>query len=190
MDRESEAEAEDEINTLIEKLSSSGIEFRKTTSEIIFKRLSRQFAKEGQQITRESLLTNILPVGFNETHWDALEQIGFKIPGLRRSKVFYYLKTTYLVIAFCTLVILTITNFKLVFVVWGLPIFGMITMVIFSPVLVFMLLFKRRHLPCDTVGELIDQIISVNWTDLISNDKQMFKDLVRQEEELSKRVSN
>jgi hypothetical protein len=52
-----------------------------------------------------------------------------------------------------------------------------------------MLAFKRRYFPCDTVDDLIDQIISVNWTDLITDDKKLFKDIVRQENEFGERAS-
>lgn len=112
-----------------------------------------------------------------------------KIPGLQRAKTFDYLTVTYLIIAFGALFIFSILNLDLVFVVWGFPIFGFIITLTASPMLLFMLVFKRRHFPCDTVDDLVDQIISVNWTDLITDDKKLFKDIVRQENEFVDRAS-
>jgi hypothetical protein len=181
--------AKEEIDSLIKKLSSSAIEFRNTTGEIIFKRLRRFFQTKQRQITRDSRLKDIFPDNFNEEDWDELEKIGMKIPGLQRTKTFDYLTTTYLSIAFGSLSIFSILNLDLVFVVWGLPIFGFIITLTASPMLLFMLVFKRRHFPCDTVDDLVDQIISVNWTDLITDDKKLFKDIVRQENEFGDRAS-
>jgi hypothetical protein len=179
----------EEIDLLIEKISSSAIEFRNTTSDIIFKRLRRLFQTKQKQITRDSRLKEIFPDNFNETDWEELEKIGLKIPGLQRAKTYDYLSVTYLIIAFGALFIFSILNFDLVFAVWGLPIFGFILTLTGSPILLFMLVFKRRYFPCDTVDDLIDRIISVNWTDLITDDKKLFKDIARQENEVGDRAS-
>lgn len=178
-----------EIDSLIEKLSSSAMEFRNTTGDIIFKRLGRLFQSKEKQITRDSRLKDIFPENFNETDWNELGKIGFRIPGLQRAKTFDYLSTTYLIIAFGGLFIFLILNLDLIFIVWGLPIFGFILTLTGSPMLLFMLVFKRRHFPCDTVENLVDQIISVNWTDLVTDDKKMFKEIVRQENEFGGRAS-
>jgi hypothetical protein len=179
----------EEIDSMIEKLSNSAIEFRNTAGDIIFKRLSRLFQTKQKQVTRYSRIKDIFPDNFNEADWDELEKIGLRIPGLQRAKTFDYLSMTYLIVAFGTLLIFSILNLDLVFIVWGLPILGFIATLTVSPLLVFMLVFKRRHFPCDTVDELVDQIISVNWTDLITDDKKLFKDIVRQENEFGDRAS-
>jgi hypothetical protein len=179
----------EEIDSLIEKLSGSAIEFRNTTGDIIFKRLRRLFETKQKQITRDSRLEDIFPDNFNEADWDELEKIGLRIPGLQRAKKFDYLSVTYLIIAFGGLFIFSILNLDLVFIVWGLPIFGFIVTLTASPMLLFMLVFKRRHFPCDTVDDLVNQIISVNWTDLITDDKKMFKEIARQENEFGERAS-
>ena len=191
MDRELTKDNKDneEIDTLIEKLSSSAVEFRNTTGDIIFKRLRRLFQIKQKQITRDSRLKEIFPNNFNETDWDKLEKVGLKIPGLQRAKAYDYLSMTYLILALGSLFVFSILNLDLVFVVWGLPIFGIILTLTCCPILLFMLVFKRRHFPCDTVDELVDQIISVNWTDLITDDKKLFKEIVRQENEFGDRAS-
>lgn len=191
MDREltEDKKEREEIDSLIEKLSSSATEFRNTTGDIIFKRLRRLFQTKQKQATRDSRLKDIFPVNFNEADWDELEKIGLRIPGLQRAKTFDYLSVTYVIVAFGTLLIFSILNLDFVFMVWGLPILGFIVTLTASPILLFMLLFKRRHFPCDTVDELVDQIISVNWTDLITDDKKLFKEIVRQENEFGDRAS-
>ena len=181
--------AKEEIDSLIEKLSSSAIGFRNTAGDIIFKRLRRFFQTKQKQITRDSRLKEIFPDNFTETDWYELERVGLKIPGLHRAKAYDYLSVTYLIIAFGTLFIFSILNLDLVFAVWGLPILGFIITLTGSPVLLFMLVFKRRYFPCDTIEDLIDLIISVNWTDLITDDKKLFKDIVRQENEFGDRAS-
>lgn len=191
MDREltEDNKTKEEIDSLIDKLSSSAIEFRNTIGDIIFKRLRRVFQSKQKQLTRDSRLKDIFPDKFNEADWDELEKIGLRIPGLQRAKTFDYLSVTYLIVAFGTLLIFSILNLDLVFIVWGIPILGFIVTLTASPMLLFMLVFKRRHFPCDTVDELVDQIISVNWTDLISDDKKLFKEILRQENEYGDRAS-
>lgn len=191
MDREltNDNKENEEIESLIEKISSSAIQFRNTTGDVIFKRLARFFQKKQKQITRDSRLEEIFPKTFSEADWYELEKIGLKIPGLQRAKAFDYLSVTYLIIAFGVLFVFSILNLDLVFVVWGLPVFGILVTLTGSPVLLFMLIFKRRHFPCESIDNLIDQIISVNWTDLMTDDKKLFKEIVRQENELGERAS-
>ncbi len=179
----------EEIDSMIEKLSSSAIEFRNTAGDIIFKRLRRLFQTKQKQVARDSRIKDIFPHNFNEADGEELEKIGLRIPGLRRAKTFDYLSVTYLIVAFGTLLIFSILNLDLVFIVWGLPILGFNATLTASPLLLFMLVFKRRHFPCDTLDELVDQIISANWTDLITDDKKLFKDIVRQENEFGDRAS-
>lgn len=178
-----------EIDSLIEKLSSSAIECRNTAGDIILKRLRRLFQTKQKQVTRDSRLKDIFPGNFSEADWDELEKIGLRIPGLQRAKTFDYLSLTYLIVAFGTLLIFSTLNLDLVFIGWGLPILGFIVTLTASPMLLLMLVFKRRHFPCDTVDELVDQIVSVNWRDLITDDKKLFKEIVRQESEFRDRAS-
>jgi hypothetical protein len=191
MDREplKDNKQEIDIDLLIEKLSNSAIGFRNTTGDIIFKRLRRLFQAKQKQITRDSRLKEIFPESFNEADWKELEKIGLRIPELKRSKTFDYLSVTYLAGAFGSLLIFSILNLNLVFVVWGLPIFGFIMTLAASPMLLFLLVFKRQHFPCDTVQNLVDQIISANWTDLITDDKKLFKEILQQESEYEKRIN-
>jgi hypothetical protein len=179
----------EEIDSLIEKLSSSAIEYRNATGDIIFKRLRRLFRTKQKEITRDSRLKEIFSKNFTEWEWEKLEKIGLKIPGLQRAKAYNYLSLTYLIVALGSLFVFSILNLDLVFIVWGLPIFGIILILTCSPIPLFMLVFKRRNFPCDTVDELVDQIISVNWTDLITDDKKLFKEIVRQENEFGGRAS-
>jgi hypothetical protein len=177
------------VRTLIDKLSSSAIEFRRSIYDIIFKRLSRFFAKKNKSITSDTQLKELFGTNFTEADWEELHDIGLKIPGLQRAKLFDHLTWIYFAIAFITLVTLTIKNIELVFAVWGLPILGGVITLAISPLILFMMLFKRRHLPCDTIDDLIESIISANWTELLTDDKRLFKELVREEEDWRRRAS-
>lgn len=179
----------EEIDALIEKISGSSIEFRHTTGDIIFKRLGRFFQTKQKEITRDSRLKEMFSDNFNAMDWHELERIGLKIPGLQRAKMYNYLSIIYLIVSHGALFIFSILNLDLVFAVWGFPILGFIMTLTASPMLLFMLLFKRRYFPCDTIDDLIDQIISANWTDLMTDDKKLFKEIVRQENEFANRAS-
>ena len=191
MDKEltKDGKENEEIDALIEKLSSSAIEFRNATGNIIFNRLRRLFQSKEKQITSDTRLQEIFPENCTEGDWVELEKIGLKIPGLKRAKAYSHISVIYLIVALGSLFVFSILNLDLVFVVWGLPIFGFILTLTCCPILLFMLIFKRRHFPCETVDSLIDQIIAANWTDLITEDKKLFKDIVRQENEFGERTS-
>jgi len=161
MDKESTADQK-EIDSLIDKLSGSGIEFRKSIYEVIFNRLKRFFRTKNKTIKKDTQLKELFGSSFTEADWEELHDIGLKIPELQRSKVFNYLTWIYFVVVFITLVTLAFKNFELVFAVWGLPILGGIITLSVSPLILFMMLFKRRHLPCDNIDNLIENIISVN----------------------------
>jgi len=181
--------ASEELDSLMEKLSTSAIEFRRTTSNIIFERLRRLFQSMNKEISKDSKLKEIFPDNFTQADWDELQRIGLKIPGLRRTKVFDYLAVTYLIVALGSLLVFSILNLDLIFAVWGLPIFGFTIVLAGSPILLLTLVFKRRYFPSETIDKLVDQIVSVNWTDLLNDDKRMFKEIVRQENEFANRAS-
>ena|SRR5690606_35756101 len=119
MDRElnTDNKQNEEIDSLIEKLSGSAIEFRNTASAIIFKRLRRLLQTKQKQITRESRLKEIFSHNVSEEDWDELKIIGLKIPVLQRAKMFNYLLVIYLIVAFGVLFIFSILNWNLVFAV-------------------------------------------------------------------------
>lgn len=171
-----------EVDSLIDKLAGSAIEFRKSIYDIIFNRVSRFFGKKNKVITSDTQLKELFRSNFTEADWEELHDVGLKIPGLQRAKLFDHLTWIYFAIAFVTLVTLTIKNIEVVFAVWGLPILGGIITLSISPLILFMMLFKRRHLPCDTIDDLVESIISANWTELLTDDKRLFKELVREEE--------
>jgi hypothetical protein len=178
-----------EVDSLIDKLSGSAIEFRKSIYDIVFQRLSRFFRTKNKEIAKDTRLKDIFNSNFTEADWEELRNIGLRIPGLQRAKLFEHLTLTYFIAAFVTLVTLAIKNFELVFAVWGLPVLGIIITLTCSPLLLFMMIFKRRYLPCDTIDNLVESIISLNWTELLTDDKSLFKELVREEEDYRRRAS-
>jgi hypothetical protein len=178
----------EEIDRLIHKVWNSALEFRNAIREIIFIRLHRFFGKMNKEIKTDTDLKLLFKGDVTELEWEELKEIGLRIPGLERAKVFERISVVYGIAALIALMILAVKNLELLFVLWGLPIFGLFLLAL-SPLVLLMMLFKRRHLPCDNVDQLIEMIISLNWTDLLTDDKRLFKMLIRQEEEWKKRAS-
>lgn len=193
MNAEAEAQSQEkalrEIDLLIKKVSNSTSDFRESVREIIFIRLHRFFERRNKQAKWDTELKLLLGDNVAESEWDELRELGLKIPMLERAKSFEKISIGYCIAALIVLVILTIRNLDLLFVVWGLPIFGGAILIVLSPLLLLMKFFKRRHLPSETIDEFIELIISANWTDLVADDKRLFKMLVREEEEWKKRIS-
>jgi hypothetical protein len=172
----------DQIDSLIETFSNPEMELRTLIYLAIYRRINKFFKTKNKHITRDTKLKTILESNFTEAHWEELNKIGLRIPMLQEPKFYDLLILTYLAIVFITLITLAFKNYELVFVVWGLPIIGIVIAVTCSPLLLLLFLFKRKRLPCDTVDELIEQIISINWTELMSDDKKLLKELARDKE--------
>lgn len=172
---------QEKIDLLIKEISNSAIEFRTSAYTAIFKRLQKFFARKNKNITRDTELIDILGTNFSQAEWKELNQIGLRMPELQRSKLFDKVTWIYLILAGLTFLVLAIKNYEFIFVLWGFPIIGIITTVIFSPIILFLFIFKRSHLPCDTIDELIEIIISINWTDLVSDEKKLLKEIIKKD---------
>ena len=181
-----------EIERQIEEKSSSAIEFRKSIDGIVFGRLKDFFKRKDKKISRDSSLKDLLGKQFAPSDWYDLESIDLRIPKLRRHKAFSYVTATYVLTAVITWTIVVLTNLETLFIVWSLPL-GVVASVMFiltfSPILGFMALFKKRLLPVDNIDQLVDGIIAENWSDLLINDKRLFKEILQQELTGEKRAS-
>ena len=82
-----------EIEKQIKKISSSAIEFRKSIDKIIFARLNDFFRAKGIEISRDSKIADLPGKEFTPSDWYELEDIGLRIPELRRHKAFNYVTT-------------------------------------------------------------------------------------------------
>lgn len=172
------------IEKQIEELSSSAIEFRKSIDKIIFSRLKDFFKTKGREISRESKIVDILDKQFTPSDWYELEDIGLRIPELRRHKAFSYVTTTYVFTAIIIWLVTVLTNLDTISAAWTLPLgviaSAMLTLT-FSPVLAFMAIFRRKFLPVDNVDNLVDAIIAENWSNLLKDDKRFFREMLEQE---------
>jgi hypothetical protein len=181
-----------EIERQIEEISSSAIEFRESIDRIIFGRLKDFFREKGKDISRASNLKDLFGKQFRPSDWYQLQDIGLTIPELRRHKAFGYVTTAYVLIAIITWIIIFSTNLDTISVVWTLPL-GVIASVMltvtFSPVLGFMAIFKKRLLPVNNVDNLVNGIIAENWSNLLTDDKRLFKEILEQELAEGKRAS-
>jgi len=181
-----------EIERQIEEISSSAIEFRKSIDRLIFRRLKDYFKTKGKKISRNSELKDLLGGQFTSRDWYELENIGLKIPKLRRHKAFKYMTAGYVLIAVITSTVTVLTNLDKIFVVWSLPlsiIASVMFTLTFSPILIFIAIFKKRFLPVCNVDDFVDGIIAENWSDLLTDNKRLFKELLRQELTSTKRAS-
>jgi hypothetical protein len=174
-----------EINLRMEKIANSAIEFRQSISEAIFKRLERFFIKRNIQVTKTTSLETLFPGNNRMREWDQLNEIGLIIPELRRSKVYNYLTAAYFITFIVGSGILVFKNLDLIFVLWGLPVSGIvITFMGGGPIVLFMMIFKKKNFSCATLEELVDQIVSANWANLLYNDKRLFKVIIAEEERI------
>jgi hypothetical protein len=173
-----------EIERQIEEISSSAIEFRKSIDGITFGRLKDFFWKKGKEVSRDSKLKDLLGSNFSPSDWYELEDIGLRIPALKRHRAFHYVTVVYILVALITWAVIFLTKLETIFIVWGLPI-GIIGSVMFTltftPILGFMTIFKQILLPVDTVDKLVDGVIAKNWARLLVDDKKLFKEILEQE---------
>jgi hypothetical protein len=184
MDKETEKQ--------IEEKSTSAIEFRQSIDGIVFGRLSDFFKVKGKHISRDSGLKDLLGKQFTTSDWYELEDIGLRIPKLRRHKAFSYVTTAYFLIAITIWIVIFFSNLANVSVLWSSSL-GLIASILFtltfSPILLLMAIFKKRLLPVDNVDNLVDGIIAENWSNLLADDKKLFKEILEQELTKGKRAS-
>lgn len=174
-----------EIDLRIEKMANSAIEFRQSISEAIFKRLERFFIKRNIQVTKNTSLEALFPGKNRMSEWEKLNEIGLIIPELQRSRFYNYLTTAYFITFFIGAGILVFKNLDIIFVLWGLPVLGIvITLMGGGPIVLFMMIFKRKNLPCATLEELVDQIVSANWANFLTDDKRLYKLIIAEEERI------
>lgn len=181
-----------EIENQIVGISSSAIEFRKSIDGITFGRLKDFFKIRGKEISRDSRLKELLGKQFTPLDWYELEGIGLRIPDLKRHKAFSYVTVAYILGVVITWTAIFLANLGTVFAIWGLPV-GIVVSVMFtltfSPILGFMVIFKKKLLPVDNVDKLIDAIIAENWSGLLMDDKRLFKEILEYELKKEQRAS-
>jgi hypothetical protein len=181
-----------EIERQIEEKSSSAIEFRKSIDGIVFGRLKYFFKTKGKEISRDSNLRDLLGKRFTPTDWYELEDIDFQIPALRRHKAFTYVTVAYILSAIAIWIIILLTNLETLFILSSLPLgvaASVLFILTFSPIIGFMAIFKKGLLPVKNIDDLVDGIIAENWSDLLMNDKRLFKQILEQELTSGKRAS-
>jgi hypothetical protein len=160
-------------------------ELRLTLYLTLYKRLETFFAKRNIKITRDTELKTILSAKTIQTDWEELNSIGLPMPMMKMPKFLNYIVAFYLVCVSLLVFTLVTKYFRFMVVLWDLPIIGIIITLTGIPISYFMFIFKRNRLPCDTVDELIEYIISIHWTDLIKDDNRLIKKFLRQETSLS-----
>lgn len=173
-----------EIERQIDEISSSAMGFRNSIDGIIYERLKAFFKAKGRDMSRDSKLKDLFGGKSAHGDWYELEDIGLRIPDLKRHKAFNYVTTAYVLIVVVTWTVILLSNLEMVFIVWGLPV-GMVASVSFmltlSPVIGIMAIFPKHVLPVDNIDKLVDGIIAENWTDLLAEDKRLFKEILQQE---------
>jgi hypothetical protein len=113
--------------------------------------------------------------------WEELNTIGLTMPMLKMPKFLNYIIAFY-VAGVCILLLILVTKyFQLVVILLDLPTIGMLATLTAMPILYFVFMFKRQRLPCDTVDELVEFIISIHWADLIKDDNRLIKQILQEE---------
>ncbi|AYB34059.1 hypothetical protein D4L85_27305 [Chryseolinea soli] len=160
------------------------MEFRNSMDRIIFERLKAFFKSKDKEISRASELKELLGKPCVPGEWYELEDIGLRIPELKRHKAFHYVMAAYVLLVIVMWIVVFLTTLETVFIFLGLPVgvlVGTAFTLTMSPIIGITAIFKRRFLPVHSIDELVDGIITENWTDLLTNDKRLFKDILRQE---------
>lgn len=181
------------VEQQIEEISSSAIEFRKAIDRIIFRRLQDFFKKKGNEISRVSKLKDLLGGQFTPADWYELEDIGLRMPSLKRPKAFLTMTVGYVLVAIVAWTAVLWTNLEFVIASWSFPL-GLIggpvfMLTTFGPVIGFSALFKKRLLPVDNVDNFIDGVIAENWSDLLTDDKKLFRQILEQDLTCGQRAS-
>ena len=162
-------------------ISGSERQLRLSLYLTIYRRLETFFEKRNVKITRDTQLKSILRLDSIQTDWEQLNSIGLKMPMLRMPKFLNYIVGFYIACVCILLLTLATRYFQYIVVVSDLPIIGIIITVTAMPILYFVFMFKRNRLPCDTIDELIEFIISIHWTNLIRDDNRLLKEIIGEE---------
>ena len=166
-------------------ISDTERQLRLSLYRTIYRRLETFFEKRNVKITRDTQLKSILRPDSIQTDWEKLNSIGLKMPMLRMPKFLTYIIAFYIACVCILLLTLATRYFQFIVIVSDLPIIGIVTTVTAVTILYFVFMFKRNRLPCDTIDELIEFIISIHWTDLIKDDNRQLKEIIGDENSLS-----
>lgn len=147
----------------------------------LYKRLETFFASRNVRITRDIDLKSILKPETIQSDWKELNNIGLSMPMLKKPKFLKYIVAFYLVCIFLLVLTLMTKYFQFVPILWDLPIIGIIVTLTGLPISYFTFLFKRNRLPCETIDELIEYIISIHWSDLTKDDNKILKEILQQQ---------
>jgi|JI10StandDraft_1071094.scaffolds.fasta_scaffold05348_11 hypothetical protein len=132
----------------------------------IFQKLRLYFKQKGL-ITRESSLKSLFDKKVTETEWSELNSIGYRIPVLQMSKAFNYWFFLIIIIDIVLIALFFTNYFDHLFAIWTLPVSVLLISGISISLIPLMYLFKHNRIPCETVGELIEKIIILNWDQIL-----------------------
>jgi hypothetical protein len=169
------------IDDLVNHVASSMILFRKTLRCLVFRQIRTYFDSEALSLSDD--LRKYFPRRGRMREWTKFREfLDLRVPRLRLTA----LATTLLVVVcvvflgFYLWIVFAQTELLIHSLVSKVPLLSIIFPLTVLPV-GFIALVGRTRLPARTFDELVDEIISSNFADLLGDDKRMFKEIIRQE---------
>ena len=162
---------------LIEAISKSSILYYSSLKQIILNEIREYFHDSSIMITDET--KKFFPRKGRKSQWIKFSDfLSFKTPGLRLTNlgITLIVSTVILVITVLFYGLEEILHFKLS----GLNIGLLLSGILFIPIGLIGF-FCIKKLPGNTIMDLIDKIIAINTTDLLTDDKRNFKERLNDE---------
>jgi hypothetical protein len=169
------------IDKLVLYVSSSNRLFRKTIKHLILRDIKLYF--DNDSIGLNDDLKGLFPRKGRKTEWIKFSYyFDLKVPELKLTK-FSIILITILAISVVTLILWLVfgqTELLIHSIATKVP---LIPIVLMTAILQLGLIgmFGQTDLPAKTIGELADEIISKNLSDLLTDDKKKYKEIIARE---------
>lgn len=169
------------VAEIVHCVSSSNRLFRKTIKHLILRDIRLYF--ENETITPDDELKKFFPGKGIRTEWTRFSySLDLKVPGLRLTKFAIVLLIIFALstVTFMLWLIFAQTALFIHALVTKIPLIPMILMIA-CMLLALIAWLGHTALPAKTIEELTDKIISENLSDLLTDDRKKYKEMILNE---------
>lgn len=169
------------VDDIIQYVSSSNRLFRKTIKHILLKDIQAYF--DNETIKPSDDLTKLFPRKSRRTEWIKFSYyLDFKVPSLKLTLISIILMTI-IVLGVGLIILWLVFGQTELFIHSALSKMSLIPVILMTAIIPFGLIASvgETVLPAKTVDELLDQIISKNLSDLLTDDKLRYKEMILNE---------
>jgi len=171
----------DSVDEIVHHVSSSNRLFRKTIKHLILRDIKHYFANEIIELNDE--LKVFFPRNGRRLEWIKFSYyLDFKVPALKMTKFSVVLLTIF-ALSIVTLILWLVfvqTDLLIHSTLSNVPLISVILMASILP-LGLIVWLGQTALPAKTVGDLADEIISKNLSELLAEDKKRYKEIILKE---------